>query len=324
MIHFKKPAILTLIACFAFLYISCNRKKGSGNEGAASNASGVLVQETALKKITGDHQFDTANGPLYMDGSIYFVNENFDHPENSRTLRMNADGTVDTLLSDNGVMSTLRASGKGTIYACEMLGHKVVELNKNGKIIGTIADRYNGRRIDGPNDLVVDSRGGVYFTDSQITGRDKKMQETPAVYYVDTMGKVTRVIDDLAFPNGLGISPDDSTLYVTDSNSKYVMAYDINGDGTLSNARNFCEPERPAKSDVSGADGMTVDSEGNVYVATTQGLGVQVFNEDGKHIANISCPAPPNNVTFGGTENKTLFISAKDGIYAIETAYPGL
>ncbi len=172
------------------------------------------------------------------------TNENFDDLAQSRTMRMDKNGEIDTLLSNNGTMPALVASGNGTVYACEMLGHKVVEMDTTGKVIRTVAGCYNGKRIDGPNGLVADAKGGIYFTDSQITATGvPKMQKTPAVYYIKPNGTVLRVIDDLIFPHGVALSPDGSILYVSDTKSKYVMAYDVSKGGALSNGRKFAEPE---------------------------------------------------------------------------------
>jgi gluconolactonase len=223
----------------------------------------------------------------------------------------------------NGVTTTLQASGDGTIYGCEMLGHRVVELNKDGEVIRVVADEYNGTRIDGPNDVVVDDKGGFYFSDSQFIAGGEKMQETPAVYYVNADGEVIRVIDDIEFPNGMGLSPDGSTLFVANTRGSHLLAYDVNSDGTVTNKRNFAELQIPEDAQESGADGMAVDSQGNVYVATTQGIGVQVFDSEGNHIQNISAPTATNNVSFGGEQNNVILIAAQDGIYQIQGKYTG-
>lgn len=292
---------------------ACNR------DGAdTTNFNSIVSEDASLEKVTDGYEFDTAGSPLYMNGDLYFTNNNFDSPgELSRTFRMNPDGSIDTLKSGNNVTTTLRASGQGTIYACEMLGHRVVEVDQNGQVLNVVADEYNGARIDGPNDLVVDQKGGLYFSDSQFIAGRQTMQPVPSVYYVSTEGELTRVIDDVEFPNGLGLSPDSGTLYVANTPGTQILAYDVAEDGTVSNGRDFAAVELAEDSETSGADGMAVDSEGNLFVATTQGLGVQVFNSSGEHLGNIEVPTPSNNVTFGGPDGKTLYISAQDGIYKI-------
>lgn len=297
--------------------------EGDG-EARAAFPREIIDEGASVSKVTTGYTFDTAGSPLYLEGALYFTNNNFDNPEVSRTLRKTSAGGIDTLRMDNGVTTTLRASARGTIFACEMLGHRVVELDTDGQVLEVIADSYNGNRIDGPNDLVVDQQGGLYFSDSQFIAGGEKKQETPAVYYVDVKGNITRVIDDIAFPNGLGLSPDGSTLYVANTEGEHLLAYNVEDDATLSNKRNFAAIELSGGSKESGADGVAVDRSGNVYVATTQGLGVQVFNSEGEHLGNIPAPTPTNNVSFGGEDGETLFISAQDGIYSIPVKTRGL
>lgn len=308
----NKISLYTLVIIMV-TFSACNR------DGAdIANLNSFVSEDASLEKVTEGYEFDTAGSPLYMNGDLYFTNNNFDSPgELSRTFRMNPDGSIDTLESGNNVTTTLRASGQGTIYACEMLGHRVVELDQNGQVLNVVADEYNGARIDGPNDLVVDQKGGLYFSDSQFIAGRQTMQPVPSVYYVSAEGEITRVIDNVEFPNGLGLSPDGSTLYVANTPGIQILAYDVAEDGTVSNGRDFAAVELAEDSETSGADGMAVDSEGNLFVATTQGLGVQVFNSSGEHLGNIDVPTASNNVSFGGPDDNTLYISAQDGIYKI-------
>ena len=160
------------------------------------------------------------------------------------------------------------------------------------------------------------------------------MQETPAVYYIKPDGSIIRIIDDITFPNGLDLSPDEKTLYVVNTRGegtkgRYIYAYDVMEDGTVSNGRIFAELQLTDENEdmpdgASGADGTSVDSAGNLYVATTQGLGIQVFNSSGEHLGNIECQSITNNLYFGGEDMKTLYVSARDGIYRIQVKIPGL
>jgi len=322
--YFKRSYGIVNILLLITVAAGCNKKSSeqSVGEEVKSNPS-VVIEGAKLTKISEGYTFDTAGSPLYFKGYYYFTNNNFDQPEKSMTLRMSPSAKIDTLMVDNGVTTTLQAGGSNTMYACEMLGHRVVELNREGELIRVVADKYNGRRIDGPNDIVVDDKGGFYFSDSQFIAGGEKMQETPAVYYVTPEDTIIRVIDDIEFPNGMGLSPDGSILYVANTRGKYLLAYDVNEDGTLSNKRNFTHMEIPVDGQESGADGMAVDAEGNVYVATTQGIGVQVFDRKGSHLQNIDAPTVTNNVSFGGEQGTQILIAAQDGIYAIEGKYPG-
>jgi gluconolactonase len=295
---------------------------------AISGLDSILPAGAKLENVTKGYEFDTAGSPQYADGDLYFTNNIFDPPEKSWTIKMDKAGEFHVLRKDNGVTTTIQHSGKGTFYCCEMLGHRVIEMDRDGSVIRVVCGEYNGKRVDGPNDIVVDRKGGIYFTDSQFIAGQEKMQETPAVYYVKSDGSAIRVIDDIVFPNGIMLSPDEKTLYIANTQRKYLLAYDVHPDGTVSNGRNFAELELKGEENIekgfSGADGMAVDSAGNIYVATTQGLGIQVIDSKGNHLGNILCPVATNNCNFGGEDLKTLYVSAKDGIYSIPVKIPGL
>src|SRR5690606_15233434 len=126
----------------------------------------------------------------------------------------------------------------------------------DGNIIRVVVSEYNGIRIDGPNDIIVDGKGGFYFTDSQFIAGGELMQDTPAVYYVTSTGEVIRVIDDILFPNGMALSPDGATLYVANTQGAHLIAYDVNEDGSVSDKRNFTAVELAEGIEISGADGM--------------------------------------------------------------------
>ena len=173
---------------------------------------------------------------------------------------------------------------------------------------------YQGKLLNGPNDVWVRPDGGLYFTDPfykrPYWKRGPKEQDGERVYYLAPDHKtLTRVIDDLKQPNGIIGTPDGKTLYVADIGAGKTYAYDIQPDGTLADKRLFCEL---------GSDGMTIDSEGNVYLT---GKGVTVFDPTGKQIEHIDVPEPwTANVCFGGKDRQTLFITASKGLYAIAHA----
>ena len=317
---------------FLLVFVFCEKKtefsaRKAAPEAKKSGLNDVCFPGAKLEKVTIGYEFDTAGSPCYADDVLYFTNNNFDKPEKSRVITMDAQGTYSVIRPNNGVTTSIISTGTGNFYCCEMLGHRVIEIDRNGKVLRVAAGEYNGKRIDGPNDMVLDRKGGLYFTDSQFIAGKPRMQETPAVYYVKPDGAVIRIIDDIEFPNGVDLSPDGKTLYVANTRGVYILAYDVLDNGTVTNGRNFTEVEltpENIESGESGADGMVVDSAGNLYVATTKGLGIQVFNSRGEKLGNISCPTPTNNCCFGGEDLKTLYVSAKDGIYKIPVKIPGL
>ncbi len=321
----RSMLVFPMIAALSLLAAHCGQKQEEAVAPAGMDA--IIPAGAQLEKVTGDHAFDTAGSPCWMDGVLYFTNNNFDNLEASRVMKKSLpDGEIVVIRPNNGMTASLKQTPSGTLYACEMIAHRITELDTAGTVLRTVVGEYDGKRIDGPNDMVLDRKGGFYFTDSQFIGNEQKMQDKPAVYYVRADGTVVRVAEGVVFPNGLGLSPDGGTLYLTNTQGKDLLAYDVAEDGALSNGRPFAElelTEANKETGMSGADGMTVDSAGNVYVATTQGFGIQVFDPSGKHIGNISCPAPTNNCSFGGTDLKTLYVSAKDGIYTIPTVNAG-
>ncbi len=327
-IMFSLLLSLVLVA----LFISCEQKADK-SEVKILNRDSIVLFGAKLEKVTGDIEFDTAGSPCYDNGVLYFTNNNFDPAVNSRTYKMDASGNVTVIREANGVTTSIHRTGRGTFYCCEMIGHRISEIDSDGNVLRTVAGEYDGKRLDGPNDMVIDSKGGIYFTDSRFSPGEELVQDTPAVYYVKPDGSIIRIIDDIEFPNGIDLSPDGKILYVANTrgamNGKYVLAYDVNNDGNVSNRRNFCElkliPDEMGKEDgSSGADGTAVDSAGNLYVATTKGIGIQVFDKEGEYLCVIPCEVVTNNCYFGGQDMKTLYVSAKDGIYKIDLKVPGL
>lgn len=168
-----------------------------------------------------------------------------------------------------------------------------------------LADKYNNRRFNKPNDLWADPKGGVYFSDPAY-GRGEKGQDGEHVYYLTPdRKKVIRVIDDYVRPNGMIGTPDGKTLYVTDRGDKKTYVYAVNSDGTLSNKKLFAPV---------GSDGMTIDTEGNIYLTTKT---VVVYDKNGNKIETIEAPEVPANVCFGGPDNQTLFITARTSLYSV-------
>ncbi|HSA97303.1 MAG TPA: SMP-30/gluconolactonase/LRE family protein, partial [Acidobacteriota bacterium] len=284
-------------------------------------------------------------GPKWLDGKLYFSSMAFAQdwsgdPKRSATVALDPDGTC-RYIQQGMLTNGLCPLANGNLAVCDMFGHRLIEMTTSGKVVRTLARSYGGKPLDGPNDVVVDRRGGLYFTDPQFTPEAKKFQPGRAVYYLPPNGELIRVIEPgvFAMPNGLVLTPDGRTLLVNntyDSESfwnvdtdkdNFIWAYDVNADGTLANPRKFCElrltPEvldRRGRS--TSADGMTVDTQGNLYVATY--LGLQIFNAKGEFVGIVNTPVFPVSCAFGGDDMKTLYIAAYDRIYRIRTNVTGL
>jgi gluconolactonase len=283
-------------------------------------------------------------GPKWLDGKLYFSSMAFAQdwsgdPKKSATVAMDPDGTyryVQRGMLTNGLMPL----ANGHLAVCDMFGHRLIEMTTSGRVVRTLADRYDGRPLDGPNDVVVDARGGLYFTDPQFTPEPKKSQPGRSVYYLPPGGALKRVIEPnvFAMPNGLVLTPDGKVLLVNntyDSESfwnvdtdkdNFIWAYDVAPDGSLAGPRKFCEllltPEvLDRRGRTTSADGMTIDTEGNLYVATY--LGLQIFDARGAFIGVVNGPVFPVSCCFGGDDMKTLYLAAYDKIYRIRTNVPG-
>lgn len=307
------------------------------------DAEVTLVIDGRTQKPEGDDDHPGLNfteGPSWIDGTLYFSNIDFrGGPGNSGIVAMNPDGsyryvTFGAMLS-NGTIPL----GNGNLAVCNMFGHQIVEMTTDGEVVRVIAEKMSdGSRIDGPNDLVIDSKGGIYFTDPQYTPGIEHMQPGPTVNYVRPDGKVIRVIEDgeFPFPNGVLLSPDGKTLYVCNTNSNprfeddpenFIIAYTVQDDGTLTDKRRFAEMVLDARSLQSGrkstgADGMTIDEEGNLYVGSN--VGLQIFDSTGAFVGIVPFPLKPVNMCFGGPDLKTIYFTCNDRIYSLRTNKRGL
>jgi gluconolactonase len=285
--------------------------------------------------------FTFTEGPTWLAGTLYFSDMFFKNPAandwtgspaRSRMIAMEPTGKWRVLsggMQSNGTL----AARNGHLIVCDMFGHRVVEVNPaTGRVVRVLLERVNGKPIDGPNDLVMDAKGGLYITDPQFTPDATKSQPGKQVYYLAPDGTARVVIGpgEFAMPNGVELSPDGKTLYVDNTwqqpGENFVWAYDVAGDGSLSNKRKFAmlnlTPEvlgaaAPADRYDSRADGTAVDTEGRYYVATKS--GVQIFLPDGTYAGTIWMPQYPVSVTFGGPRREVLYMVGESSVWAVPT-----
>ena len=273
-------------------------------------AGSVLAPGAKVEKLAGGFEF--TEGPASdADGNVYFT----DQP-NDRIVKWSTDGKQTTFLQPCGRANGLCFDPKGNLWACADEKNELWSIDPAGKVTVLVKD-YQGKLLNGPNDLWLRPDGGAYFTDPfykrPYWKRGPMEQTVQAVYYLSPDRKLTRVADDLKQPNGVIGTPDGKTLYVADIGAKKTYAYDIRPDGSLANRRLFCE---------AGSDGMTLDDEGNVYLT---GKGVLVFDKAGKPVEQIPVPESwTANVCFGGKDRQTLFITAGKGLYAVRTRTHGV
>jgi gluconolactonase len=289
--------------------------------------------------------FTFTEGATWLKGKLYFSDMYFKNaaagdftgsPARSRLIVMEGDGKHRVLSSGMQSNGTVAAKN-GNLIVCDMFGHRVVEVEPaTGRVVRVVLDKINGKPIDGPNDLVMDSKGGVYVTDPQFTPEAQKSQPGKQVYYVAPDGAAKVVIGpgEFAMPNGVEISPDGKTLYVNNTWQKpgenFVWAYDVAADGSLSKKRQFAKLDltptvldapKPEDRVDSGADGSAVDMDGRYYVATR--TGVQIFMPDGTSAGTIFVPQYPVSMAFGGPNNDILYMVGESSVWSIQTKVHG-
>jgi len=271
---------------------------------------GAAAAETSLVagelKIIGD-DFKFTEGPATdAEGNVYFTDIRAE-----KIYTWSTDGKLGLFRQDTGGANGLYFDQAGNLYACEGLNQRITFISPDGTI-EVLADEFNGKGFNKPNDLWIDPQGGVYFTDPAY-GKTEKKQDGEHVYYLlPNRSKVIRVIDDLARPNGIIGTPDGKTLYVANPAEKEIWRYSIKPDATLENKTLFASVL---------CDGMTLDERGNLY---TTPEAVQIFSPEGMLIEEIKTPNRPTNVTFGGKNNRTLFITARAHVYTIEMNVSGM
>ena len=261
--------------------------------------------------------FTFTEGPSWdPQGTLYFT----DIP-NTAIHAVAANGEVTVFTSESKHTNGTLVDADGRLLACQMDG-QVVAYNTGTKKTTVLADSYEGKRFNAPNDLVIDTDGGIYFTDPLFRAPEPLPQGIQAVYYIAKSGKVTRVTDHIAAPNGVALSPNGNQLYVAPSHQSDMLVYDVEGPGKLTNGRVFCSLTQPEGKSGTGGDGMVIDVEGNLYFTTH--LGVEIFSPQGEKVGLVQFPKQPANVTFGGEDRKTMYVTARTGLYRVKMPIAGL
>lgn len=209
----------------------------------------------------------------------------------------------------------------GRLLACEHGRRRVSRTDADGMVV-TVADSYQGKRLNSPNDVVVRSDGMIFFSDPPYglpNQSEGKEQDADAFYRIEPDGNVVRLVDDFVRPNGLAFSPDERTIYLADTRQFHLRAFEVTTEGDLTNGRLFADMSNPQ---MDGPDGLKVDSLGNIWC--TGARGVWVFTDSGKLLGIVRTPQRPANCAFGGDEWKTLYITAQQCLYRIELDVAGI
>jgi len=273
--------------------------------------SDIIAPNAKVERLADGLTF--AEGPASdSEGNVYFT----DQP-NNRILIWGIDGMLSTFMQPAGRSNGLSFDRNGNLWACADEKNELWRIDSSGKSTVVVSD-YNGKRLNGPNDVWIHPGGGVYFTDPfyrrDYWDHQKSEQDVQAVYYLaPDPRKLVRVVDDLRQPNGIVGTPDGKVLYVADIAGQKTYKYAIQPDGSLTDKAVFCPL---------GSDGMTIDNRGNVYLT---GKGVTVFDAKGRQIEHIPVSASwTANVCFGGKDHQTLFITAMQNLFALRMRVKGV
>ena len=264
-----------------------------------------------MQQLASDYSF--TEGPAAdPEGNVYFT----DQP-NNKIYKWSINGEITLFMDESNRSNGLYFDNDGVLLSCADLNNRLVKIHPD-KTMEIVVSDFDGKRLNGPNDLWVHSSGRIYFTDPfykrQWWDHEEKEIQSENVYcFYPEENKVSIVAANLVRPNGIIGTPDGKKLFVADINDKKTYSYKINKDGTLTNRELFVEV---------GSDGMTIDNKGNVYVTNTS--GVTVFDKDGEQIEEIPTGEKwTANVTFGGKDRKTLFITAMKSVYTLKMKVRG-
>lgn len=303
-----------------------------------SFAQNKITDETALIVTVFDKGFFT-EGPAYgPDGCIYFSDLTFTNESGMIAgiiwKHDTKSGTTSLYRSPSGMANGIEFDLKGNMIVCEGAdfgGRKIVSTDNQSGVSKIIAPFYKNKPFNSPNDLVIDSRNRIYFTDPRYSGHEEMAQQCFGVYRIENSGEVKLLIDDIKMPNGIALSPDESRLYIgcnfegdesrgLDAEMA-VYIFDVDKEGNISNRKKFINyPEE------CGPDGLTVDKSGNLFIALRdeKNPGIHVYTPSGEFITNIPLPEVPSNLTFGRGKNRNiLFITAGKSLYKIKTITEG-
>jgi gluconolactonase len=285
-----------------------------------SAGESIVPKNAKLEKVWGDGEF--TEGPAYgPDHCVYFSDIG------NRIMKYDPQtGKTTEYRNPSGRANGLDFDPKGRLVATEGAntgGNRRITITDKDGTVRVLADKWKGKRFNSPNDLTIDTKNRIYFTDPRYVGNEKREIDTESVYRIDPNGTVTQIISDVQKPNGIILSPDMKTLYLADnhpSKNRYLFAYPLNDDGTVGKKKILHDfaPDR-------GIDGMCIDIKGNIYATagSKKTAGVTIFSPDGKKLDFIPTPEDPSNCVFGGDDRRMLYITAGRSLYRIHLTIDG-
>ena len=279
--------------------------------GALAAQESDIVAEGAVPQKVGSGYSFTEGPAVAKDGSVYFTdqpNDRIHHWDEQEGITLWLEGTE----RSNG----LYFNANNDLVACADEHNRIILFENRDKRKVLLED-YEGKHLNGPNDLWIAPNGDIYFTDAYYhrpywPEGYSEIQEARGLYLLTPDGEVTRLIDDYKQPNGIIGTPDGKTLYVADIEDRKIWRYDILPNGTLENKTYFAPH---------GSDGMTIDNRGNIYLTMDK---VWVYSPGGKLIREIDFPESPSNICFAGKNRDTLFVTARTSVYTLKMNVVGV
>jgi gluconolactonase len=313
------PAVLALLSCSWLCASAADAPAPTPVVTATAAIAGIINAGTPIQLVKDG--FEAVEGPMRdADGSLLFTNNQAGH-----VLRATEDGTVSIWLEGPYGANALARTPKGEIVATLQKKTSGIGVLQPGAEPRVLADKYDGKSFNRPNDLVADKRGNIFFTDPVPPGSTAPDILPASVYQLTADGRLILITTDIPRPNGIALSPDERTLYVANTSGDWVFAYALDSKGSVTTRRDFAKlATPPAQGDTapaSGADGMAVDDKGRLFVATA--LGVQVFTDKGVALGVIAMPKQPQNLAFGGKDRSALYVVGRGSVYRIATLTRG-
>ena len=277
-----------------------------GGDAVVHVIAGVVAASARLERLATGLR-GTEGAISLADGSILFCEFNAD-----RIVRIDLAGRFAIYLQDSNRPIGLGYDARGRLIAAESLNPRIEALTPRRR---TVADSFAGQPLVRPNDVVVDTKGGIYFTDPiadpKIQFRRPPPGRKPLLFYITPPGKVVKLTEAVTQPNGIELSPDGKTLYAVDGD--HIVAFDVHSDGMVGGPRMFAE--------VTG-DGLAMDAAGRLYVATQR--GIEIFGATARFLGLIPTPTRIQSIAFGGTERKTLYAVGGGAVYRIALLAKGV
>jgi len=264
--------------------------------------------EIKVDKVSAGNIF--TEGPAWSrEGYLVFS----DIP-NNKILKLEPGSPTANFRSNSNGATGNTFDAQGRLYTCESHMRRVTRTDKKGKI-EVLAEKYQGKRLNAPNDIVVRKDGQIYFTDPAFGSQeDSRELDFYGVYHISRRGELELVAQPKGRPNGIAIAPSGNILYVTNSDDRNVRAYDLDKNGAASN-------ERILVSNIEGIpDGIRVDEKGNLYVAAAK---VEAYTPEGKPLGSVPLPETPSNCAFGDSDFESLYVTARTSVYRVRLNVKG-